>query len=70
MSNLYEFPFGQQEQPAQPEPQLKDYSRSARRWWRGRMDLPFLLLTLLLLVTGLVMLLSASFASSRKRSVP
>ena len=64
MSNLYEFPFGQKEQPAQQEPQLKDYSRSARRWWRGRMDLPFLLLTLLLLVTGLAMLLSASFASS------
>ncbi len=66
MSNLYEFPFGKQEEaPKRPENELRDYSKVRERGLRrGRMDLPFLLLTLLLLATGLVMLLSASFASS------
>lgn len=72
MSDLYDFPF--QKPAAEPTPQPdvpaapKD-RRTGRGWlWslfhRGRVDLPFLLLSLLLLAAGLVMLLSASYASS------
>ncbi len=43
--------------------QLSDYSRDFRVS-RGPMDIPFLLLTLLLLCIGVVMVLSASYASA------
>ncbi|NCC67811.1 MAG: hypothetical protein EOM14_06400, partial [Clostridia bacterium] len=42
---------------------MKDYSRSLKIS-RGPMDLPFLLITLLLLTIGVVMVLSASYASA------
>ncbi len=42
---------------------VKDYSRSLKIS-RGPMDLPFLLITLLLLTIGVVMVLSASYASA------
>jgi hypothetical protein len=47
-----------------PEERLNDYTRETRLNKRGRMDLPFSLLTMLILVTGLIMLLSASYARS------
>ena len=53
----YEFPERQQEH----DNLLRD--RTAETGTRrGRMDLPFLLLTLLILTVGLIMVLSASFA--------
>ena len=45
--------------PAQPRA-----AGGTRLWKRGRIDVPFFLLTLLLLATGLVMLLSASYADA------
>ena len=46
----------------------REQRRKEREAWelaRGPLDLPFLLLVLILLCVGLVMLLSASFPSSR-----
>ena len=48
--------------------QVRDQRRREREAWeaaRGPLDLPFLLLTLILLVIGLIMLLSASFPSAQ-----
>ena len=48
--------------------QVREQRRREREAWeaaRGPMDLPFLLLTLILLVIGLIMLLSASFPSAQ-----
>ena len=47
---------------------IREQRRREREAWeaaRGPMDLPFLLLTLILLVIGLIMLLSASFPSAQ-----
>ncbi len=62
MAELYDFPH---EKPEQPEtlPEAGERAVSRRqRSRRGRLDIPFLVLTLLLLAAGLVMLLSASYA--------
>ena len=62
MSDIYEFPLPQPEQPdALPDPPAAA-GRPGRRVRLGRIDVPFLVLTLLLLAVGLVMLLSASYA--------
>ena len=48
--------------------QVREQRRREREAWeaaRGPLDLPFLLLTLILLVIGLIMLLSASFPSAQ-----
>ena len=44
-------------------PMLKEYSRELRTF-RGPVDIPFLVITLLLLTIGVVMVLSASYASA------
>lgn len=44
------------------ERQLKDYRKDRSRPERGRMDVPFLILTLMMLAVGVVMVLSASSA--------
>ena len=71
MAEFTEFPVDlPQSGPAQPETPPKQEKKRGR--WdrdttyqpRGRVDLTFLLLTLLLLGVGLVMMLSASFVSS------
>lgn len=49
----------------QKEREQRDRDRAAWEAARGPMDLPFLLLTLILLVIGLIMLLSASFPSAQ-----
>lgn len=60
MAELYDFPFQQPDRPdTLPE---EPAGKRVRRRRRGKLDLPFLLLTLLLLAVGLVMLLSASYA--------
>jgi len=60
MAEPYDFPFRQPDRPdTLPEGPA---GRRARRKKPGGVDLPFLLLTLLLLAVGLVMLLSASYA--------
>ena len=62
MAELYDFPQGKPEQPETlPDPGERAVSRR-QRTRRGRLDIPFLVLTLLLLAAGLVMLLSASYA--------
>lgn len=62
MSDMYDFPFRKPE--PQPEPLQAPPRRRRGLLNRGRIDLPFLLLTLLLLIVGIVMLLSASYASA------
>ncbi len=60
MPEIYDFPNQQPERPeVLPEP---DERLRRRRGRLGRMDVPFLVLTLLLLAVGLIMLLSASYA--------
>ena len=41
---------------------LKDYRKSGKSTKRGPVDLPFLVLTLIILTIGVIMVLSASFA--------
>ncbi len=48
--------------PAYPERELRDRRLESRHVERGAMDLPFFLLTILILTIGVVMVLSASFA--------
>ena len=61
MSEIYDFPYQQPERPeVLPEPDERITRR--RRGRPGRIDVPFLVLTLLLLAVGLVLLLSASYA--------
>lgn len=66
MARLTEFPHDRLENPPEAEPKrTRPVGRAYRRFWqRGRMDIPFFLLTLLLLAVGLVMLLSASYADA------
>ena len=60
MSELYEFPY---EKPDRPEVLPEPEERPVRRRGRlGKLDVPFLVLTLLLLAVGLIMLLSSSYA--------
>ncbi len=47
---------------AAPERELRDRVRESRRVERGAFDMPFFLLTLLILTIGVIMVLSASFA--------
>jgi cell division protein FtsW len=64
-AEIYDFPYNKPQQTdIKPEDRLNDYTKETRSIKRGRMDLPFLLMTLLIMVTGLVMLLSASYARS------
>lgn len=42
--------------------QLKDYERDSRKVKRGPIDLPFLVLTIVILTIGVIMVLSASYA--------
>ena len=70
MSEQYEFPYDSQPMPDR----LPDAPRDKNAWWkgilkRGRIDVPFLLLTMLLLTVGLIMLLSASYADAYYNSV-
>ena len=60
MADLYHFPNLTSEETGD---HLRDYRKETSRG-HGRMDLPFLVMTLLLLVIGLVMVLSASYARS------
>ncbi len=61
MAELYDFPYQKPEQPeVLPEPEQKPARRRGGRL--GRIDVPFLVLTLLLLAVGLIMLLSSSYA--------
>ena len=61
MSEIYDFPYEKPERPeVLPEPDKRTARR--RRGHPGRIDVPFLVLTLLLLAVGLVMLLSSSYA--------
>ena len=61
MAELYDFPYQKQEQPeVLPEPEERPARR--RGGCLGRVDVPFLVLTLLLLAVGLIMLLSSSYA--------
>ena len=61
MAELYDFPYQKQEQPeVLPEPEERPVRRRGGRL--GRVDVPFLVLTLLLLAVGLIMLLSSSYA--------
>lgn len=62
MSQFYEFPYNETDHSRSER--LKDRTAEMKGRTRGRMDIPFFLLTLVILVVGLVMLLSASFASS------
>jgi cell division protein FtsW len=67
LAEIYDFPYNKFNNDAavsKPEERLNDYTRETRLNKRGRMDLPFFLLTMLILVTGLIMLLSASYARS------
>ena len=60
MPEIYDFPYQKPEQPeVLPEPETRPVRRRGRL---GRLDVPFLVLTLLLLAVGLVMLLSSSYA--------
>jgi len=64
MSELYEFPYQKPEGPGNlPEPAGRP-AAERRRIRRNRLDIPVLVLTLLLLAVGLVMLLSASYATA------
>ena len=64
-ADIYEFPYNKTKQEEEKsEDRLRDYTKETRRVKRGRMDLPFFLMVMLILVTGLVMLLSASYARS------
>ena len=65
MPNVYDFPFPQAEGPQT----LPEAPKTRRRGRPGHLDLPFLLLTLLLLAVGLVMLLSSSYAIAYFESV-
>ena len=61
MAELYDFPYQKpQQQEVLPEPEQKPARRRGGRL--GRVDVPFLVLTLLLLAVGLIMLLSSSYA--------
>ncbi|MBR3554391.1 MAG: FtsW/RodA/SpoVE family cell cycle protein [Oscillospiraceae bacterium] len=61
MAELYEFPDQKPDRPeVLPEPEQRPARRRGGRL--GRVDVPFLVLTLLLLAVGLVMLLSSSYA--------
>ena len=61
MAELYDFPYQKPQQPeVLPEPEQKPARRRGGRL--GRVDVPFLVLTLLLLAVGLIMLLSSSYA--------
>ena len=60
MAELYDFPYQKPDRPeVLPEPEQKPARRRARL---GRLDVPFLVLTMLLLAVGLIMLLSSSYA--------
>ena len=62
MPEIYEFPDQAKERPdTLPHPPAAA-DHPSRRIRRGRVDVPFLVLTLLLLAVGLIMLLSASYA--------
>jgi len=62
MPEIYEFPDQAKERPdTLPHPPAAA-DHPSRRIRRGRIDVPFLVLTLLLLAVGLIMLLSASYA--------
>ena len=65
MPRDFDFPrsFEQETLPEQPESKLKDYTERTRLR-RGRMDIPFLAMVLTLLIIGVIMILSASFARS------
>ena len=65
MASEYEFPrtYGKENSETPKENNLRDYSES-RIINRGRMDLPFLVLTIMILTIGVVMVFSASFARS------
>ena len=65
MASEYEFPknYGKESGESAKENNLRDYSES-RFINRGRMDLPFLVLTILILTVGVIMVFSASFARS------
>ena len=61
MAELYDYPYQKPQQPeVLPEPEQKPARRRGGRL--GRVDVPFLVLTLLLLAVGLIMLLSSSYA--------
>lgn len=68
MSGQYEYEYdGYNRQPAPDH--LPDAPHDRDAWWksilkRGKIDVPFLLLTMLLLGVGLIMLLSASYADA------
>ncbi len=72
MAELYDFPYKRTPGPRAADregAELKDYTKeTALRKWSG-MDLPFFLLVMLILITGLVMLLSASFPRSYYETV-
>ena len=65
MPRDFDFPrsYEQETLPEQPESKLKDYTERTRLR-RGRMDIPFLAMVLTLLIIGVIMILSASFARS------
>lgn len=70
MSERYEYSYDSQPMPDH----LPDAPRDRNAWWkgilkRGRLDVPFLLLTMLLLTVGLIMLFSASYADAYYNSV-
>ena len=70
MSEQYEYPYDRQAMPVR----LPDAPHDKNAWWkgilkRGKIDVPFLLLTMLLLTVGLIMLLSASYADAYYNSV-
>ena len=70
MSEQTNYSYQRQQMPDRlPEP-----PRGRGAWWReniqrGKLDVPFLLLTLLLLTVGLIMLFSASYADAYYNSV-
>ena len=65
MAQEYDFPknYGKGGGETAKENDLRDYSES-RFINRGRMDIPFLVLTILILTIGVIMVFSASFARS------
>ena len=65
MASEYDFPknYGKGNGETAKENNLRDYSES-RFINRGRIDLPFLVLTVLILTVGVIMVFSASFARS------
>ena len=70
MSEQYEYTYDRQAMPDR----LPDAPHDKDAWWksilkRGKIDVPFLLLTMLLLTVGLIMLLSASYADAYYNSV-